>query len=156
MLDAIEKYKQIKDSLDDIQSQGNNDEDFVKLVSMKGVDDELKETLILLHSNYKAETKEQKNILYRTLYRLIDQNTEVFIKINSLLEQQQKIKETSGGLFKMEALHKVLIAVVLTVISFFILAFIDPHAFNTAFGAMKDVVSLGAGSGGGAPAPVSQ
>lgn len=149
MEDAIEKYKHIKDTLDEFYSQGNVDEDFTNLVNMKGIDDDLKTTLILLHSNYKAESKEQKTLLYRTLYRLIDQNVEVFNKIAFLLEQQQKIKEaekSGGGLFKLEAPHKIFIGVGMSILLFFILAWIDPHAFNIAFNALKEVVNLGGGS----------
>lgn len=157
---SIEEYKKIKDTLDEFNNAGNNDEDFMKIVQMKGVDEDLKETLILLHSNYKSEVKEQKNILYRTLYRLIDQNVEVFNKINNIFQQQQieqaKRDKQGGGLIKTDTIHKILGAIVLTVIAFFLLALIDKHAFEVAFGALKEVFQMGGVTSAPPAAPPAQ
>ena len=147
---VLEDYKSIKNNLDDFNNQGGSDEDFVKLVSMNGVDDDLKQTLILLHSNYKAENKEQKTSIYKLLYKLIDQNIEVFNRINILIKEQEKeqIKNsnTNSGFLKMEGAHKIFLIIIAAVLVFFVLAFIDKHAFEIAYNAIKDIVTLGGGA----------
>lgn len=154
---AIENYKTLKRDLEDFQKQPSTDEDFVKLVSMKGVDDDLKETLILLHSNYKAENKEQKSQLTRLLYRLVDSNLDVFEKLSRGIRNQTStvVATHTGGnvevsnkpkgtpLFQLGKVHTIILVVVMSVVAFFVLAMVDPEAFQLAMQAMKDIINLG-------------
>lgn len=154
---AIENYKTLKRDLEDFQKQPSTDEDFVKLVSMKGVDDDLKETLILLHSNYKAENKEQKSQLIRLLYRLVDSNLDVFEKLSRGIRNQTStvVATPTGGnvevsskpkgtpLFQLGKVHTIILVVVMSVVAFFVLAMVDPEAFQLAMQAMKDIINLG-------------
>lgn len=154
----LEKYKSLKKDLEEFQMQSNgNDEDFVKLVSMKGVDDDLKETLILLHSNYKAENKEQKSHLFRMLYKLVDNNIEVFERINQNMKSGTVVVSPAEGgsfnnnpnnpstpsLFQLGKVHTIILVIVITVIAFFVLAVIDPDAFKLAMNAIKEIIHLG-------------
>lgn len=154
---AIENYKTLKRDLEDFQKQPSTDEDFVKLVSMKGVDDDLKETLILLHSNYKAENKEQKSQLTRILYRLVDSNIDVFEKLSGRIRNQTSatmVTSTGGNvevsnqpngtpLFQLGKVHTIILVVVMSVVAFFVLAMVDPEAFQLAMQAIKDIINLG-------------
>lgn len=154
---VIDNYKTLKKDLEDFQRQSGSDEDFVKLVSLKGVDDDLKETLVLLHSNYKAENKEQKSQLTRMLYRLVDSNIEVFERISTNFRTQpQTAIIASGGnevsvqqqpngvpLFQLGKVHTIILVVVLSVVAFFVLAMVDPEAFQLAMQAIKDIINLG-------------
>ena len=154
---TIENYKTLKRDLEDFQKQPSTDEDFVKLVSMKGVDDDLKETLILLHSNYKAENKEQKSQLTRILYRLVDSNIDVFEKLSGRIRNQTSatmVTSTGGNvevsnqpngtpLFQLGKVHTIILVVVMSVVAFFVLAMVDPEAFQLAMQAIKDIINLG-------------
>ena len=154
---TLENYKTLKRDLEDFQKQPSTDEDFVKLVSMKGVDDDLKETLILLHSNYKAENKEQKSQLTRILYRLVDSNIDVFEKLSGVIRNQAPavVAPSSGGnvevshhpngtpLFQLGKVHTIILVVVMSVVAFFVLAMVDPQAFQLAMQAIKDIINLG-------------
>ena len=74
----IESLKSLKNEINGFNIQ-ENDQDFVKLVTLKNVDPELRENLILLHSNYKTELKDLKSFMYQSMYKLIDKTESIVL-----------------------------------------------------------------------------
>lgn len=139
MENVIQEYKNLKKELDENYSTDRSDEDFSKLVTMKNVDPDLKETLILLHSNYKTENQAQKTYIKKTMLKLIDNEIESLTKVQVILEN--KIKDESGNsLLQTTGLQKLFILVGLLVFGFFIMAIIDKDAFKEAAGSVRDLL----------------
>lgn len=85
------ELKQIKESLHDDDSR--NDEDFQKLVRLSSnIDDELFETLILIHSNYKADLQSLRNKHIRSLVKVIDNNIDMVGVIKEYIDNKQATK----------------------------------------------------------------
>jgi len=81
MEDIHKDYAKIKDYLYEAHMQITMSADFHNLVKLKNVDDELRETLILLHSNYKAEFQAIKNHNFRVLLSVVDIQSTAFSKL---------------------------------------------------------------------------
>lgn len=83
MENISEDYSKIKDYLYEAHMQVTAGSEFNSLVKLKNVDPELRETLILLHSNYKAEFQAIKNHNFRVLLSVVDTQSAAFNKIVS-------------------------------------------------------------------------
>ena len=81
MEDIHKDYAKIQDYLYEAHMQITMSADFHNLVKLKNVDDELRETLILLHSNYKAEFQAIKNHNFRVLLSVVDIQSTAFSKL---------------------------------------------------------------------------
>lgn len=129
----IKSLQSLKAEVNGFNTQ-ENDQDFIKLVTLKNVDPDLRENLILLHSNYKTELKDLKVFMYQSMYKLIDKTESICVDIDTELK-----KKSSGGIVSHAARN---IAIILGVVVFafiilFIFAVIDPEAFKTAADALK-------------------
>ncbi len=71
----------IKDYLYESHLEVTMSKDFDSLIKLKNVNDELRETLILLHSNYKAEFQAIKNHNFRVLLSIVDTQATAFDKV---------------------------------------------------------------------------
>lgn len=128
----LEDFKSIKDDLNRFDMQ-DNDQDFIKLVTMNDIDPKLRENLILLHSNYKTEIKDLKSFVYKTLYKTVDRTEHALVELN------QEVAKGSSGLVSHAARNIAMIlgVVVLAFIVLFIFAIISPDAFTHATEALK-------------------
>ena len=143
MESMINVYKTLKKELDENYDTERSDEDFSKLVTMKDVSPDLKETLILLHSNYKTENQAQKAFIKKTMIRLIDNEIETLTKIQLILEHKVGAEGTGvTSVLHTTGLQKIIILCVLTIFAFFIMALIDKDAFKEAIGTAKDVLPI--------------
>lgn len=77
----VEDIKDIKEGLfQNFFDQNNNANSnaFNKLLVLKNLDEDLKETLVLLHSNYIAELETIKKFNYKALDQIISNNIEAY------------------------------------------------------------------------------
>jgi hypothetical protein len=102
----IDKLKELKNKLIDVHilntSNNNSVATLSEIAKLNEVNDELKETLILLHTNLITGIKFNSENSLKTYNALIDVTTEIIIKQNELID---KIKENEkngifGALFK--------------------------------------------------------
>lgn len=128
----LEDFKSIKDDLNRFDTN-DNDQDFIKLVTMNDIDPKLRENLILLHSNYKTEIKDLKSFVYKTLYKTIDRTE------HSLTLLNKEVAKGSAGIVSHAARNIAMIlgVVVIAFIILFIFAVINPDAFTHATEALK-------------------
>lgn len=145
MEESLDKYRKIKDLLDEYYSDSTVDEDFNNLVRLDGIPDNVKTTLILLHSNYKAELKEQKNLIYRVLYRMVDGNVELFSSLTTGIKNTSKRTEEVNSNLKLDMLYKLFIPIILSICLFFGMAWLNPHALELAVGAVHKTLTFGFG-----------
>lgn len=137
----LKDYEQLKQYLEDLQSSVTDDKDFVKLVQLKGVDEDMKETLILLHSNYKTELKSHQDVVQRTLTKVVDNQINL---VSSLQKNDNELKATNSNVIHYVNLVKTFIfGVIILVVVFFGLAAFNSDAFKTAFSATKDILNVG-------------
>jgi hypothetical protein len=90
-----EKLEKLKDDLYFTDTTNGDESDFVKLVQLKDVSDEVYETLILLHSNYKSSMQNLKYNQMITLTKVIDINIDMLNKIKDKIIHAPQ-KETSS------------------------------------------------------------
>lgn len=128
----LEDFKSIKDDLNRFDTN-DNDQDFIKLVTMNDIDPKLRENLILLHSNYKTEIKDLKSFVYKTLYKTVDRTE------HSLTLLNKEVAKGSAGIVSHAARNIAMIlgVVVIAFIILFIFAVINPDAFTHATEALK-------------------
>lgn len=128
----LEDFKSIKDDLNRFDTN-DNDQDFIKLVTMNDIDPKLRENLILLHSNYKTEIKDLKSFVYKTLYKTVDRTE------HSLTLLNKEVAKSSAGIVSHAARNIAMIlgVVVIAFIILFIFAVINPDAFTHATEALK-------------------
>lgn len=81
----------IKDYLYETHLEITMSKDFDNLIKLKSVNDELRETLILLHSNYKAEFQAIKNHNFRVLLSIVDTQAIAFDKVITKQAEMSKI-----------------------------------------------------------------
>jgi hypothetical protein len=101
-MDNVEKrLLALKDEIYDTHIENDNNDDFTRLVQLKDVTDEVFETLILLHSNYKSSMQTMKFSQIVTLNKLIDANIEVLssLKKNVNSEAAPVVVKPSKGFF---------------------------------------------------------
>jgi hypothetical protein len=101
-MDNVEKrLLALKDEIYDTHIENDNNDDFTRLVQLKDVTDEVFETLILLHSNYKSSMQTMKFSQIVTLNKLIDANIEMLssLKKNVNSEAAPVVVKPSKGFF---------------------------------------------------------
>lgn len=152
MFEVLKEYKNIKEELHSFYNNNNSDEDFKKLVELDGLQPELKRILILMHSNYKAELKEQKAFNYRLILRMLDTEEITAISFyNALKEHEAKIKKDEKRILDLDKTYKYGKSLLLFVVIIFVMGFLFAHfnsdAFNQITMFIKDIVSMITGSG---------
>ena len=128
----LKDLNSIKDELNSFNIP-ENDQDFIKLVTLKDIDPGLRENLILLHSNYKTELKDLKLFVYRTNYRIVDQTERIMIRVDKEL-QKNKNGVLSHGTRNIAIIFGIVLVAFMIL---FIFALINPDAFKTASEALK-------------------
>lgn len=128
----LKDLNSIKDELNSFNIP-ENDQDFIKLVTLKDIDPGLRENLILLHSNYKTEIKDLKSFVYRSMYRVIDKTEQTFKTVDNQLEKG-KSGIMSTGVRNIAIIFGIVIVAFMIL---FIFALINPDAFKTASEALK-------------------
>lgn len=86
-----ENLIKLKDELYELHMD-KNDDDFIKLVKLHDINDELYETLILIHSNCKDEMQAVKNGQIRMLTKMIDYDIELLTKYKEMLHEIKEQK----------------------------------------------------------------
>lgn len=138
MKDILEKYAELKDEIH-AQDSNKSDEDFVKLVKIKNEDDDLKETLILLHTNYKNDIQELRNSRIKVFNKLIDNNVALIHKLQDLVEEGQKSNAKTQRTFKIHNIERLLLVIVFVIFAFWTMATINGDAFQGSIGAIDTV-----------------
>lgn len=137
---ALEDARKLKESIESNTSSVGTDKDFIKLVQMKNIDPDLKETLILLHSNYKTEIIEYRLHLKETLSKMVDNQISL---VRDLDDNSKRISDTNNAVDKYTKVIKTVFAVAIVgVVVFFFLAYLDNKAFQSAFGAIKELFNV--------------
>lgn len=93
MVEIRNDLNKIKEYLYEAHLEVTMHTDFDHLVKLKSVNDELRETLILLHSNYKAEFQAIKNHNFRVLLNIVDTQANSFDKVIHKQDELSKILE---------------------------------------------------------------
>lgn len=138
MKDILEKYAELKDEIHTHGSQ-KSDEDFIKLVTLKNEDDELKETLILLHTNYKNEIQDLRSNRIKVLNKLIDLNVALIHKLEDLVEEGEKSNAKTQRTFKIHNIERLLLVIVFVIFAFWTMSTINGDAFQGSIGAIDRV-----------------
>lgn len=89
-----QQLKNIKNELLDA-NMSNEDDDFGRLVRLENIDEKLYQTLLQVHSSYKAEFQAMRSSNLRTITKLIDSNVETieFFEIyKEILEELNNAK----------------------------------------------------------------
>lgn len=139
-----DEYRKLKEEIHNLQSP-DSDKDFVKLVSLKEIDPELKETLILLHSNYKTELNELKSLMVRTASKLIDQDIELVSNIRDFYVKEGDAKtakeKLTSNLLELNSIQKTAIGIIMVMVVFWVLNLLSPSSFEGAANVFKSIFS---------------
>lgn len=144
------EYKKLKDELLNIDKSTTEDQDFLNLVTNNNIEPDLRNLLILLHSNYKTELKDLKSLSYKILYRLVDENHIVLNKMNDeikiLKKENELLKSTEEqGVLKMKNMKHIvrgILTLLAVIVSLFFMAVINPDAYNLVLESIKDILSF--------------
>lgn len=92
----VDELKEIKLTIfNNFFDQSNtNNAAFNKLILLQNLDDDLKETLILLHSNYVTELEVIKKVNYKALDQLVTNNIEAYHFISEKDDQLSRLVES--------------------------------------------------------------
>lgn len=119
----------IKDYLYESHLEVTMSKDFDSLIKLKNVNDELRETLILLHSNYKAEFQAIKNHNFRVLLSILDSQATAFDKV---IAKQLEMSNILDSVIKSKTSKTISVVKILTLLagiaSFIIVIF---YLFNS-------------------------
>jgi len=127
----------MKDKLDALKealynsTENTVDSDFTRLIKIKDIDDELFETLILIHSNYKNEMQSVKRLNSNTITKLIDLQIDMLTHYKLVLADVDNLK---NGSVKNQLLTPKNIVIVLTTLGIFISGIWVLFAINPAAG----------------------
>lgn len=154
-------YDQLKDEIFEHKIQDDNN-DFIKLLQLKEISDELKETLILLHSNYSTEIKDAQSHYIKLLIKTIDRNVDLLEHLNSELNRIENLVEKLGQtetapiakdnadndgwidkLTHLNKIHKTWILILFTVICLVALNEYSPDGLDKAINIFKSIFSFG-------------
>ena len=97
MLEIKNDLEKIKDYLYEAHLEVTMNTDFGTLIKLKSINEELRETLILMYSNHKAEFQAVKNHNFRILLRIVDTQSDAFDKVIAKQLEMSKILDTSIG-----------------------------------------------------------
>mgnify|MGYP007043493296 CR=1 FL=1 len=133
-----QNLQKIKDEIYDI-SNDRVDDDFIKLVKIKDINDELYETLILIHSNYKAEMQAVKTNQIRLISKIVDQNLESLVHMQKTLTEIDNLKKTKGSVFNAKNIALVLLSVASFILFLWFLFSIDGDVTGSVVDTVKAV-----------------
>jgi len=136
-----DKLISLKDEFYNIQLD-NNDNDFIKLVKLKDVSDELYETLILIHSNYKAEIQSVKTNNYRMLTKLIDTNIDLLNRYKEIINELRPKNDNKISFITPKNIALILGSVSLFIVSIWTLFTINPDAAKFTSELLKTITNI--------------
>ena len=142
MLEILKEYNNLKDEIDAFYHTNEHDKDYLKLIDLEDVPQKLKNTLILIHSNYKSELREQKSFNYRLMRKMLDieQLTALHIQ-NRFNKDERTAKKHKDRLDKVYKYVKTIAFVIFAgFICSFVFAWLDIDAFNSAATFIRDIV----------------
>lgn len=94
---VVENLKVIKSGIFESyfeQNNNTNNNAFNKLLVLQNMDENLKETLVLLHSNYIAELESIKKYNYKAIDKILDNNLEAYHIISDKDKQLSDLFES--------------------------------------------------------------
>ena len=151
---ALNTYKELKQRLINntiIIGKNKSDEDYMRLLKLKDISSDVKETLLLLHSNYRAELKElQTEINTITLNHIdntIDVVTELHARVDALETKLKEYEEKDNkdmilGIISVTTLQKLGYLVGGLIVLFFILYVIEKEALDAIYNYIKDLLGV--------------
>ena len=92
MQEIKKKLKMIRDELLDANMAGDDD-DYGRLVKLENIDEELYQTLLMIHQNYKAEFQAMRSGNLRTISKIIDSNIDAIDAFEEFTEYKLLLKE---------------------------------------------------------------
>ena len=146
--DIKDGYRKLKDEVYEFKGQDDN-QDFVKLVQLKDIPDELKETLILLHSNYSSEIREVRFYYTKLINKVIDKDLEAVEYFKNELDKIKTVTTPapSNGIFgflqHLDKLQKIWITTTIIVVILFLIEFINPGSLEKVTTAFKEIFGFG-------------
>lgn len=149
------EFKKLKDEIFDYKEQDDN-QDFIKLLQIKDVSDDLKETLILLHSNYTTEIRETRNHYCRLFNKIVDRDIELLELVVKMLENNLNKNDNSsehgiigkiggaGGIgHYLTHLPRIWMFMILVIVGMSVLHHFIPESFERSVKLFKNVFSFG-------------
>lgn len=119
---------------------------YQKLIELDNVSKQLHETLLMVHSNYITDRKEQNLATFKIVNKLIDTCLEMCKHLERLEEEKaKKEKEGPMGWLTTANIVKLAVPVVGIVFMFWLMSFISPDAFKSATGFFSNLIGLGTG-----------
>lgn len=147
------RLRELKETIYDLQLEHDYDSDFAKLIQLKEIDDELFETLLLLHSNYKSSLQTLKFSNLKAMSLIIDSNLEMITTIKSHIakeitkvaeDNKEKEKDNEHPIEKfISKLYSPVTLVYISivgVISLIVLYHFIPNDVHTVFKNIKTIV----------------
>lgn len=155
--DLLKKLTKFKNRIIDIHIESNNDnsmETMESIYKLKEVNDELKEALILLHTNNITLNKFNSESSLKNYNLIIDITTASIIKQNELIEKIRhntvnKPTDKQGGVKNKlistlaDTKYKFIITIGLTVVIFWGMYLIAPEATTTVFSFFTNLLKKG-------------
>lgn len=138
-MDSItESLNKLKDDIYLLSTDGVDD-DFIKLVKIRNIDSDLHETLILIHSNYKAEMQALKTSQIRSLTKVIDKDIELLYHTKSMLVDIEQLKKGKGSFFSFKNMAITFGSISLFIFFIWTLIKIDPAAGDNVTSIVKAI-----------------
>lgn len=150
----LDKYKDLKNSLiNNTLNMGKNktDQDYMRLLKLTSIEPEVKETLLLLHSNYKAELKELQTELNTITLKHLDNSIDVVEELHKRIDTiDTKLDNLIGdnknkmilGIISIDVLQKIFFIIGGMMLLFFILYVIDKEAFLAVYNHIRDLFGI--------------
>lgn len=141
--DQKKALNEVKETAYSIYFVDRHASSYEKLVNLKGVDKELYETLLLVHSNYITSAKEQNLAAFKMVTKLADINIEICNCIAQLekIEQVKKEEEAKGWLTTTN-LIRLSIPVVGIIFAFWLMHLIGGDSFTAATNFFTSLIGL--------------
>lgn len=141
--DQKKALNDVKDMAYNIYFVDRHSTSYEKLVNLKGVDKELYETLLLVHSNYITSAKEQNLTTFKLVTKLIDINIEVCNCVAQLEKaEQMKKEEEAKGWLTTTNLIRLSIPVVGIIFAFWLMHLIGGDSFTAATNFFSSLIGL--------------
>lgn len=147
MVKNIEELKMLKDELHTIYTNDNDKDDIHQLLKIKkigdGIDEDLFEALILIHSNRVSEMQALRLHQFKTLTKLIDNNIIVYGNIEDKIEKifiEKKKTVNKNSFFRVMILWSILAGIGLFIFVLWYMFKEDPVAGENATGFFKTIL----------------
>lgn len=142
--DQKKALNDVKEMAYNIYFVDRNSTSYEKLVNLKGVDKELYEALLLVHSNYVTSAKEQSLATFKLVTKILDINMEICNIISKLEKEQEEEekKEESKGWLTTNNMIKLAVPVVGVIFAFWLMHLLGGESFNAATNFFSSLIGL--------------